>query len=167
MKKIFLEWFSWPFYIVYKILKKSYDYQIYRHYRNKYMIADSFAFVGSDILLEGDGQIVLGEGSHIARKSWLSSTQGCKIMIGNHTRIASNVTMITSNTQTKQDFSKTMNRSLGDISIGHYCWIGVNAYIKEGVTIGDNCIVGANSIVTKNVPANTIVTGANNMRAIQ
>ena len=38
-------------------------------------------------------------------------------------------------------------------------WIGSNATILQGVTIGDNAIVGAGAVVTKNVAANTIVGG--------
>ena len=151
-------------YYIYKKLKESYQEYTYSKYRSKYNIATSFYFAGDDILLEGAGQIILREKSHIARRSWLSAISGTTISIGNNTRIASNVTMITSNTQTKQDFSKSMHRSIGDINIGNYCWIGVNAYIKEGVTIGDNCIVGANSVVTKDIPSNSIVTGSNTIR---
>lgn len=39
------------------------------------------------------------------------------------------------------------------------CWIGANAIILPGVTIGENCVVGAGSIVTKSVPPRTLVGG--------
>ena len=165
IKKLFLKFFSKIFYYMYIILKKSYQDNIDKKYRSKYRIAHSFYFAGDDILLEGNGEIILGEKSHIARRSWLSAVEGTTIFIGNNTRIASNVTMITSNTKTRQDFSKSMNRSTGNISIGNHCWIGVNAYIKEGVSIGNNCIIGANSVVTKNIPSNSIVTGSNIIRS--
>lgn len=45
------------------------------------------------------------------------------------------------------------------VHIGKYVWIGENARICKGVTIGDNAIVAANSVVTKNVPANSIAAG--------
>jgi len=38
-------------------------------------------------------------------------------------------------------------------------WIGINSTILPGVTIGENSIVGAGSVVTKDVPDNTIVAG--------
>lgn len=38
-------------------------------------------------------------------------------------------------------------------------WVGGSCVILAGVTIGDNSIVAAGSVVTKNVPANTIVVG--------
>ena len=45
------------------------------------------------------------------------------------------------------------------IRIGNNCWIGENSRICKGVTIGEGSIVAANSVVTKNVPANCIVAG--------
>ena len=45
------------------------------------------------------------------------------------------------------------------IIIGENCWIGSNVRICKGVTIGDNSIVAACSVVTKDVPANCIVAG--------
>lgn len=49
--------------------------------------------------------------------------------------------------------------SKGEVVIGNNVWIGDKATILAGVTIGDNVIVGANSVVTKDVPSNTMVAG--------
>ena len=43
--------------------------------------------------------------------------------------------------------------------IGNRVFIGVNAVVLPGVTIGDNCIVGAGAVVTKDVPSNSVVAG--------
>lgn len=45
------------------------------------------------------------------------------------------------------------------IKIGHNCWIGANAVICPGVTIGDNVVVAAGAIVTRDVPSDVVVTG--------
>ena len=45
------------------------------------------------------------------------------------------------------------------IIIGENCWIGEFSRICKGVNIGDGAIVAANSVVTKDVPANSIVAG--------
>ena len=47
-----------------------------------------------------------------------------------------------------------------DIVIGDDCWIGDNVYIREGVTLGNRVIVGANSVVTRSIPDNQVVAGA-------
>lgn len=48
----------------------------------------------------------------------------------------------------------------GRITIGKNVWIGSNSTVLRGVTIGDNAVVAAGAVVTKDVPANTIVGGA-------
>ena len=45
------------------------------------------------------------------------------------------------------------------VKIGDNVWIGMNAVILKGVTIGDNSVVAAGAVVTKTVPPNTIVAG--------
>ena len=47
----------------------------------------------------------------------------------------------------------------GKIEIGNNVNIGWNAIIMPGVTIGDNCIIGAGAIVTKNIPENSVAAG--------
>jgi acetyltransferase-like isoleucine patch superfamily enzyme len=45
------------------------------------------------------------------------------------------------------------------VEIGANCWIGYNACFLRGIRVGDNSIVGTNSVVTKDVPANAVVGG--------
>jgi len=47
-----------------------------------------------------------------------------------------------------------------DVRVGHNNWIGYGACILRGVTVGDNCVIGTNTVVTKDVPANAVVAGA-------
>jgi acetyltransferase-like isoleucine patch superfamily enzyme len=46
-----------------------------------------------------------------------------------------------------------------DVEVGSNVWIGYGACILRGVRVGDNAIVGTNSVVTKDVPANAVVAG--------
>lgn len=56
--------------------------------------------------------------------------------------------------------SHDMTRNMKvDTRIGQNCFIGGRSLILPGVTIGDSCIVGAGSVVTRSVPANSIVAG--------
>ena len=45
------------------------------------------------------------------------------------------------------------------IKIGNNVYIGTGAYILPGVTIGDNCIIGASAVVTRNIPRNSVAVG--------
>lgn len=59
--------------------------------------------------------------------------------------------------------------SKGEVFIGKNVWIGDKVTILPGVNIGDGCIIGANSVVTKDIPANSIAAGcpAKIIRTIQ
>lgn len=45
------------------------------------------------------------------------------------------------------------------VRIGNDCWFGANVVVCPGVTIGDNCVIGAGSVVTKDIPANSFAAG--------
>lgn len=45
------------------------------------------------------------------------------------------------------------------VTIGNSVWIGCNVSILPGVTIGDNCTIGAGSVVTRDIPANSLAAG--------
>jgi len=45
------------------------------------------------------------------------------------------------------------------VHIGHDCWFGASVTVCPGVTIGDNCVIGAGSVVTRNIPDNSFAAG--------
>lgn len=49
--------------------------------------------------------------------------------------------------------------STGPVSIGDNCWFGVHCAVLSGVTIGDRCVIGSNSVVTHDIPPGTIAAG--------
>ena len=50
--------------------------------------------------------------------------------------------------------------SKGPVRIGANTWFGVNCVVTSGVTIGERCVIGANSVVTSDLPPGTIAAGA-------
>ncbi|HEU4598706.1 MAG TPA: acyltransferase [Solirubrobacterales bacterium] len=46
-----------------------------------------------------------------------------------------------------------------DVEVGNNVWIGYGACVLRGVSVGDNAVIGTNSVVTKDVPANAVVAG--------
>lgn len=77
------------------------------------------------------------------------------IHIGKSTLVASKVTILC------HDHCKRVDGQplLADVYIGERCFIAVGATILPGITIGNEVIVGAGAVVTKNVPSNCIVAG--------
>ncbi|MCM3634183.1 sugar O-acetyltransferase [Paenibacillus camelliae] len=82
-----------------------------------------------------------------------------KVTIGNNVLIGPNVSLYTPNHAIDADERKAgYERSL-PITIGDNVWIGGSVTIVPGVTIGDNAIIGAGSVVTKDIPAKVIAAG--------
>ena len=54
----------------------------------------------------------------------------------------------------------TVDVAKGPVIIGNACWIGDRVTILPGVNIGDGAIIGANSVVTKDIPAFSIAAGS-------
>lgn len=84
------------------------------------------------------------------------------ISIGDRVKITANVQFIT------HDGGMYVLRNLGycpladkfgEITIGNNVFIGNHALILPGVKIGDNCVIGARAVVTKNIPSGSVVAG--------
>lgn len=82
-----------------------------------------------------------------------------KVVIGDNAQIAPNVSIYTAGHPIHPD-SRNSGYEYGiPITIGNNVWIGGNTVILPGVTIGDNAVVGAGSVVTKSIPNNMIAAG--------
>lgn len=86
-----------------------------------------------------------------------------KIYIGDYTQISANVGIITAN----HDLYDSRRHNVKAVIIGKYCWIGMNAIILPGVTLGDHVIVGAGSVVTKSFPEGFCTIAGNPARIIK
>lgn len=79
------------------------------------------------------------------------------ITIGNNTKIGPKVSLITENHHTNPNKRRFLKSE--PIVIGENVWIGASATILANTHIGDNSIIAAGAVVTKDVPANRIVAG--------
>jgi len=101
----------------------------------------------------------IGSGIYIGRFLHLNAKKS--VIIEDNVLISDRVFI----TDHHHGFSKRepiINQPLPDakkVKLKKGCWIGVGAVINPGITIGNNSIVGANSVVTKDVPDNVIVGG--------
>lgn len=87
-----------------------------------------------------------------------------KIYIGDYSQISANVGIISANHDL---FDNRKHSSTTTVTIGRYCWIGMNSVILPGVDIGDFTIVAAGSVVTKSFPDGYCVIGGNPAKVIK
>ena len=81
------------------------------------------------------------------------------IYVGDYTMIGPNVVIATAGHPILPELREKAYQYNMPIHIGRNCWIGAGALIMPGVTIGDNTVIGAGSVVTKNIPANVVAVG--------
>ena len=132
----------------------------YAGYRRKYEIDSSFRFLGEGTLIYGAGKIKLGANSYVGEWGHIQSYDGCLVEIGKGCAISHYFAAYTHNDEPDQDFSQTPLRiKTGNVRIGDYCWLGYRVYVNQGVTIGENSVIGAGSVVVKDIPAYSIAAG--------
>jgi acetyltransferase-like isoleucine patch superfamily enzyme len=106
----------------------------------------------------GDGEIVIGDGAVLSTGVHLVSYAGLFIgrgsMIGEYTSIRD-----ANHTRAEGMSLRESDHTAKPIVIGSEVWIGRGVTVLGGVTIGDRAIVGANAVVTRDVPADTVVAG--------
>ena len=79
------------------------------------------------------------------------------VFIGDCCQIGHNVVFATLNHGLKAEDRRTMTPA--PIVLGKNVWVGSNSTILQGVTVGDNAVIAAGAVVTKDVAANTVVGG--------
>ena len=88
----------------------------------------------------------------------ITTSESYLISVGGGTTISFDVTFITHDNSVEK-LRVGFSDLFGRIEIGNNCFIGARCIILPGVTIGDNVIVGAGSVVTKSIVSNMVVAG--------
>ncbi len=82
-----------------------------------------------------------------------------KVTIGNNVMLAPNVAIYTAGHPIHPDSRKSGYEYGIPITIGNNVWIGGNVVVNPGVNIGNNAVIGAGSVVTRDIPDNAIAVG--------
>lgn len=81
------------------------------------------------------------------------------ITVGNHVMIGPNVSICTAGHPVNPDLRSKGIQFNAPVTIEDNVWIGASCTILPGVTIGENSVIGAGSVVTKDIPANVVAVG--------
>lgn len=117
-----------------------------------YSVIESFACINNAV-----GDVIIGDHTRIG----LHNTIIGPVDIGSHVNLAQGITV----TALNHNFSDTNKRideqgvSTNPVTIEDDVWVGANAVILPGVTIGEHCVVAAGAVVTKDVPPHSLVAG--------
>ena len=104
------------------------------------------------------GTLFLGKGVGVGNCNQIICQN--KIAIGDDTILGPNVYIYDHNHQfTLENGVDRWNYDIDEVIIGKKTWIGANVVILKGVHIGDNCVIGAGSVVTKDIPSHCVAVG--------
>ena len=149
-------------------LEKLYDFNQTRPHeldKRAAMLKEMFAEVGEGCYIEPPLHANWGgHHVHLGRQVYanfnLTLVDDTHIHIGDYTMLGPNVTLATAGhpilPQLRQPVALQYNMP---IHIGKNCWLGAGVIVMPGVSIGDNSVIGAGSVVTKDIPANVVAVG--------
>lgn len=128
------------------------------------MLKNMFAEIGEDCYIEpplhsnwAGKHVHFGKGVYANFN--LTLVDDTHIYVGDYTMLGPNVVLATAGHPILPELRPMAYQYNMPIHIGKNCWLGAGVIVLPGVTIGDNTVIGAGSIVTKDIPANVIAVG--------
>ena len=150
-----------------KCLDKLYDFNRTRptelEKRGK-MLKDMFAEIGENCYIEPPFHANWGGkhvhfGKNIYANFNLTLVDDTHIYVGDCTMFGPNVTIATAGHPILPELREQAYQYNMPVHIGKNCWLGAGVIVLPGVTIGDNTVIGAGSVVTKDLPSNVVAVG--------
>jgi acetyltransferase-like isoleucine patch superfamily enzyme len=141
-----------------------------------------FFFKGEPAFLRDKGGVVIGRGVFVGGGAWFSVGPGARLTIGDHVHInrgfvvacVGEVSIGRNVVMADRVFIGDTNHGYTDVetpilyqalapsrpvTIEDDCWLGINVCVLSGVTIGRHSVIGANSVVTRDVPPFSVACG--------
>ena len=148
-------------------LDRLYDFNMTRPTqldKRKEMLKEMFAEIGEDCYIEPPLHAnMAGAYVHFGKNVYanfnLTLVDDGHIYVGDYTMIGPNVTIATAGHPILPELREKGYQYNMEVHIGKNCWLGSGVVVLPGVTIGDNVVVGAGSIVTKDLPSNVVAVG--------
>ncbi len=98
-------------------------------------------------------------GNYVYANFGLTCVDDTHIYVGDCVMFGPHVTLATANHPILPELREKAYQYNKPIHIGRNCWIGSGVVVVPGVTIGENTVIGAGSVVTKDIPANVVAVG--------
>jgi acetyltransferase-like isoleucine patch superfamily enzyme len=154
-------------------------YEIWGRSQCRGLVEQGVQFIGP-ITVEGTGNVHVGSGTRLGRGVYFETQGDGVIRIGRNVVVTGGTTIVSYADITIEDYAmfgeytsirdanhgmeigqpmRLQGHTAAPIRIGHDAWVGRGACVLKGVTIGGGAIVGANSVVTKDVDSRMIVAG--------
>lgn len=140
--------------------------------RRKEIIRELFPDIGEGFGFNGPIQIHYGVHTHIGRNFFANFNftvqDDGEVFIGDYCDFGPNVTIVTPQHPLLPKERELMRNERGEemrmcyaepVHVGSHVWLGANVVICPGVSIGDNCVIGAGSVVSRDIPANSVAVG--------
>ena len=132
--------------------------------RRREILRELFAEFGEDSYVEpplhanwGGHHVHFGRGVYANFN--LTMVDDTHIYVGDYTKFGPNVVLATAGHPLCPELRERGYQFNAPISIGKRCWLGSGVLVMPGVRIGDGCVIGAGSVVTRDIPPNSLAVG--------
>lgn len=150
-----------------KCLDKLYDFNLTRPTeldKREKLLKEMFAEIGEGCYIEPPFHSNWGGrhchfGNYIYANFNLTLVDDTHIYVGDYTEFGPNCVIATASHPILPELREKIYEFNIPVHIGRNCWLGAGVIVLPGVTIGDNTVIGAGSVVTKDIPANVVAYG--------
>ena len=148
-------------------LDKLYDYNMTRpteSEKRQELLKEMFAEIGEDCYIEPPFHANWG-GKHVHFGKCVyanfnfTAVDDTHIYVGDYTMFGPNVILASAGHPILPKLRQEAYQYNMPVHIGKNCWLGAGVIVLPGVTIGDNTVIGAGSVVTKDIPSNVVAVG--------
>ncbi len=148
-------------------LERLYDFNMTRPSESKKreeLLKEMFAEIGENCYIEPPFHANWGGkhvhfGNSVYANFNLTLVDDTHIYVGDYTMFGPNVTVATAGHPILPELREQVYQYNAPVHIGRNCWLGAGVIVVPGITIGDNSVIGAGSIVTKDIPPNVVAVG--------